>query len=249
VPKEEAQWYRNNEMERYGSALGSIDNPRNLVRLRVDMHRCFDSRWLTFVPKVTQASTGVASSSQFVTYILMDDAAELWPTYHNVLVPSLSSESFPYLFAHFAWAILLQVRPFITRGFSRRVIRARVHDDGKVEYETETLNGSRLMSLYSSGGSKASTPRKRKRAEGGSTGLEEDDGELCSEESDVDMDDLWDKTAASGEKRKWSMRRWQQRSSETDADIGEDDQEVLLEELKTRLEVLPRDREYVPEEE
>jgi hypothetical protein len=245
VPKEEVQWYRNNEMDRYGSGiLGNIDNPRNLVNLRVDMHRCFDRRWFTFVPKVTQA--GVAPSSQFVTHILMDDAAELWPTYHNVLVPSLSPESFPYLFAHFAWAILVRVKPFVTRGFSRRVIQARVND-GKVDYETEMLSGSQLMSLYSSGASKASTPRKRKRAEEGSTGVEDDD-KLSSEENDVDMDDLWDKTDVSGKKQKQGRRRWLQRSSETTADI-EDDEEALSEELKTRLEVLARDGEYVSEEE
>lgn len=54
------------------------------------------------------------------------------------------------------------------------------------------------------------------------------------------MDDVWDETDDLGEARKWSNRRRQQKSSETTADIGDDDQ-VLLEELKTRLdEVLPR---------
>jgi hypothetical protein len=67
-------------MDRYGSGVGDIDNSHNLVPLKVDMQKCFDKQWLTFVPKVAQPNTGVALSPQFVTYILMDDAAELWPT-------------------------------------------------------------------------------------------------------------------------------------------------------------------------
>jgi hypothetical protein len=241
VPKEQVRWYNNNAMDQYGSGVGDIDNSNNVVPLRADMHRCFDKRWLTFVPKVAQRNTGVA---QFVTHILMDDAAELWPTYHNVLIPSLGPYSSMYLFAHFAWAILLRVKPFITRGFPRHVIRAQVNNDGKMEHTTEVLSGSQLIALYSGGGSfdppPQSTPKKKNRGS-----AEDEDNESSGEETDFVMDDVWGEIIDSGEARKWGNRTQLQKSSESTADTG--DNEVILE-LKTCLEeVLPQDREQVIE--
>jgi hypothetical protein len=85
----------------------------NRVPLRPDMHGSFDKRWFAIVPKAT-VTEGGGQTFQYVTHILSDCAAELWPEYHNTLVQYIDQRSRPYLLARFAWAILLNVKPFVT---------------------------------------------------------------------------------------------------------------------------------------
>ncbi len=85
VPQEEALWYYRNDMGRYGrELLRNIDDPANILPLKVDLHRCFDKRWFAIIPKSME--TPAPYSSQYVTHILLKEAAELWPTYHNTCV-------------------------------------------------------------------------------------------------------------------------------------------------------------------
>lgn len=42
-----------------------------------------------------------------MTHILSRKAAGLWPDCHNIIPRSLNEETRPYLFADFAWTILL----------------------------------------------------------------------------------------------------------------------------------------------
>ena len=152
VPQEEVLWYERNDMERYGDAIiCDIDNPANIVMLKSDLHMCFDNRWFTITPKAMETTTPY--SPQYVTHILRVNAAELWPTYHNIIVQSLNERSRPYLFARFAWAILLQVKPFITAGPPRYAIRIQISDKDKIEYKEELLSGPQLKAFYGGGGS------------------------------------------------------------------------------------------------
>jgi HNH endonuclease len=111
-------------MGRYGrELLRNIDEPANILPLKVDLHRCFDKRWFAIIPK----SIGISApySPQYVTHILLQGAAELWPTYHNTLVQYLHENAHCYLFARFAWAILLQVKPFISAAFHVTLFESR----------------------------------------------------------------------------------------------------------------------------
>ncbi|QSS63998.1 hypothetical protein I7I51_01059 [Histoplasma capsulatum] len=119
VPREEETWYVRNGMGIYGANLGDINEATNVLPLRSDIHKCFDNRWFVIVPKTagTEVSTPAAlHSPQFVTHILSTEIAQYWPTYHNTLVQHLQVDCSPYLFARFAWAVLLHVKFFINSG-------------------------------------------------------------------------------------------------------------------------------------
>jgi HNH endonuclease len=85
-------------MGRYGrKLLRNIDDPANILPLKVDLHRCFDKRWFAIVPKSMEIPA--PDSSQYVTHILLKEAAELWPIYHNT--PSNTSIKIPItIFSH-----------------------------------------------------------------------------------------------------------------------------------------------------
>jgi hypothetical protein len=203
---------------------GGIDNSANFVSLRPDIHQCFDRRWFAIVPKVVGAGLG---SPQYVTHILSDEAAEIWPIYHNTLVQYLPLQSRPYLFAHFAWAILFHVKSFITQDEPRNVVKISVSTDAdgnrEIERKTEFLTGKQLADLYGGGGSRSASS---KRKAGGSNA---DDGDSImgssNENSDVDMEDpenFWGTLTNRCERREG--RRRNQISSETVPDTLSEDE-------------------------
>ncbi|KAL7781692.1 hypothetical protein V8C37DRAFT_398130 [Trichoderma ceciliae] len=207
VPREEAAWYTSNAMAGYG---GGIDNEANILRMRKDLHNCFDNRWFAIVPKTT------LNGAQYVTHILPKKAAEIWPTYHNVGIQLLPTESRPYLFARFAWAILLQVKAWITIGIPRNVIRVQVDKEkGTFEYKMESIAGPQLQFLYGGGGSKAATPMKRKYQDIQEEFEDNFSGELSSgSDLDIGADDYWNmETEESGQRR--SVNRRQESSDDT----------------------------------
>jgi hypothetical protein len=231
-------------MGRYGrQLLRNIDVPANILPLKVDLHRCFDKRWFTIVPKRMEISAPY--SSLYVTHILLEEAAELWPTYHNTPVQYLHENARYYLFARFAWAVLLQVKPFIIAGFSRHVIRIQMSGEDKINREEKFLNGSQLKAYYGGGGSQRATPLN-KRSGTGSIG--DDDGDLIespSEDGDLDMENDWEYTV--GEWRQKAEEGRRQISSETA--VEEDNQAHMLAELKARLEeVLPGGGDDTPQQ-
>ncbi|EXJ70034.1 uncharacterized protein A1O5_07107 [Cladophialophora psammophila CBS 110553] len=175
----------------------------NIAPLKADLRKCFDAQWFAIVPKVIETTT--AHSPRYVTHILQRQAAEVWPTYHDTTVQYLDSAAHPYLFARFAWAILLQVKPFITAGFSRHVIRISTNGEGKTEYKLEHLSGLQLQNYYSGGGPQGATPKRKSKTD---TVADEDHFMGPSgEDSDVNMDNDWEDTmderqqAGKGEKK------------------------------------------------
>jgi HNH endonuclease len=231
-------------MGRYGrELLRNIDDPANTLSLKVDLHRCFDKRWFAIIPKSMEISAPY--SSQYVTHILLQEAAELWPTYHNTPVQYLDEKAHYYLFARFAWAILLQVKPFIIAGFSRHVIRIQRSAEDKIIREEKFLSGSQLKACYGGGGSKRATPLN-KRSGTGSMG--DDDSDLIEspgEDDDLDMENDWEDTV--GEWRQKAEEGRRQTSSETA--VEDDNQAHMLAELKARLEeVLPGGGDDIPQQ-
>ena len=157
VPRAERRWYIRNDMDQYGPILGDINNSNNILPLRADIHHCFDDRWLVIVPKLV-----TPSSHQYVTHLISQEAAELWPTWHDTLVQNIPINSTPFLFAHFAWAVLLGAKPFITMGISRNVVRIVEKNEDKFERKIERLSGVQLEALYCGGGSKGCTPQNKR---------------------------------------------------------------------------------------
>ncbi|KAK1762932.1 hypothetical protein QBC33DRAFT_480697 [Phialemonium atrogriseum] len=196
VPREEHVWYIENSMSEYAAGMGgtgAIDpNPANIIPLRRDIHRCFDKRWFAIVPKPypSHDPSLPGFTTQYVTHLLTAEAAEIWPEQHYVSPNNLHEECTPYLFARFAWAILLQVKPFITSGKDRVVIYV---DDPKAEdrvFKTGWLKGAELNRRYGGGGEqgakeKATTPSKRKK------GSEKSNADNSSSIDDGDLNHGW----------------------------------------------------------
>ncbi|KAN0069189.1 hypothetical protein V8E54_012818 [Elaphomyces granulatus] len=173
-------------------------------------------------PAEAEASspTEAEASPQYVTHILLNREAELWPTLYNVLDQYLHRNSHPYLFAHFAWAILLQVKDFVLSS-PRNVVQLHITtvEDGvkKKEYKTGFITAEQLMKDYGGGGTKAATPMgKGKRRRRTASTVDSNSVESSSEDESMD-DDTWDlvEDEEMGRKR----RRQQQSSEETALDI------------------------------
>ncbi|KAL6852225.1 hypothetical protein J3F83DRAFT_563379 [Trichoderma novae-zelandiae] len=209
IPREEDSWYNNVGMPYYG---GDINNPTNFLPLRKDLRKCFDDRWFVIIPK----RPGNTSQHKYMTHILPASAADIWPTYQNIIVQGLCQNSNAYLFARFAWAIFQQVKLFMTTGFDRNVIRFEWDQcNTSTSYKEETLEGSQLKALYGGGGSKSATPMKRNFREA----FEDIEGSVYENSvgysgSDVDAEEFWDgKTGEIG--GNMGSKRREQSSSET----------------------------------
>jgi hypothetical protein len=135
VPRAERLWYIRNGMGRYGQILGDINNSANILPLRADILHCSDDRWFVIVPKLV-----TPPSHQYVTHLISQEAAELWPAWHNTLVQNIPINSTPYLFAHFAWAVLLRAKPFIIMGISRNMVRLVVKNEDEFERKIESVS-------------------------------------------------------------------------------------------------------------
>lgn len=228
VPADEEDWFCRNGMWRYGlEFVRGIDDEANIFRVVPSILKSLDKGWLLIAPK----AAGTYPSPQYVSHILSAEAAELWPAYHNTLVQYLHRASRPYLFARFAWAVILRVKPFIINNFSRHVVRTHFNpQNGALERKLEYLSGSQLGTYY------GPTPKKRKSDDGDSLVEDDIDSDDTTGSGDV-MDDWEDR----GDKR--------QKMSWEETAVDEDNQTLLLEEFKERflqgLSALPAE----PEEE
>lgn len=187
---DENEWYENNSMDDYADGLGGVNNESNLVLLRPDIHKSFDNRWLVMVPKTADAQGTTGPSLDFVAHIIHKRATELWAPYHNVTVQYLDKSCEPYLFARFAWAILLYVKRFVTSG-PRKVIRLHVsttESGGKqLEYKEEFLTKLELDGMYGDGGSSAATSKSSKKRKSGTASQQDDESSVASSSTDVSV--------------------------------------------------------------
>lgn len=166
-------------MFRWVYTLGDIDNKANLLPMKSDIHDCFDRRWFVIVPKKT---TATSSDSKYVVHIISPDAGELWSMYQNAIVqPGPRSKA--YLFARFAWTILLRVKPFLFAGPKRFILRVTDVDDNKaLQYVCQEVSRQSLLNDYGGGGSRNATPLERSRI--ASLAGDEDNAGLLTDSSD-----------------------------------------------------------------
>lgn len=104
VPLAEEFWFMSNNMTRYGNKHNTtrpgINDDANIMLLRADLHRSFDKRRFTFLPK----QQGILVTHVFESESLRD-------LYHNVKLNQtyIAPE---YLFARFAWTVLPLIKKF-----------------------------------------------------------------------------------------------------------------------------------------
>ncbi|KKZ61392.1 hypothetical protein EMCG_03998 [[Emmonsia] crescens] len=208
VPKEEATWFNLNSMDFTLGQYATINTSANLLPLRADVHKIFDKRWWAIVPKIGPDG----GAPKYVSHILHAQAGEVFPEHHNVEVQYLHQLSRPYLFARFAWAVLISTKWFVTSGMGRKVVRLQAASDDTPTWLTMSLPGEQLKSLYLAGGSRSATPQKKRRTT--DTPAEEEMESSDSSCSDDD-EDVWDALQRRN-------RRLQQTSSSTETapDVG-----------------------------
>ncbi|EGU78175.1 hypothetical protein FOXB_11325 [Fusarium oxysporum f. sp. conglutinans Fo5176] len=179
IPREEQSWFSKNGMGLYGGGSHTIDDPHNILPLKADLYVCFDQSVFALIPKQIGQANGVEASSQYVLHVLDGREAEFTALYQNRPVETLVEGSREYLFARFAWSIFSFLKPFLTSGVGRRVVRFRLRasdDDAEEEHlisemQNVFLDSRKLESLYGGG-------HRRKT--------------VSLEDSYVDVEDEWD---------------------------------------------------------
>ncbi|KAK7426728.1 hypothetical protein QQZ08_006764 [Neonectria magnoliae] len=99
IPREEREWFNKNGMALYGGGTRTADDEHNFLRLKADIHVCFDQRAFVLVPKPAIELNGSASS-QYVVYVLDARESEFAALYHNRITGNMASGSRDYVFAH-----------------------------------------------------------------------------------------------------------------------------------------------------
>ncbi|KZL87264.1 hypothetical protein CI238_12888 [Colletotrichum incanum] len=196
IPKEEGEWFMQNGMSRYGVDMRDVNDSRNLIRLRTDIHRCFDTRLFSIVPKPEFASAissdtwSTTTAPAYVLHVFGTNVGEFSGLYHNIRFQYLDNTSREFLFARLAWTISILVKPFVLAGMHRCVVRCRSNKGVGFEWKAEELSGSDLSNYYGGGGSRSASPKKRSRPR------EEDRGSLA------DSDEWYEEVLEAGRGRK-----------------------------------------------
>ncbi|KAF5647353.1 endoglucanase type c [Fusarium sp. NRRL 25303] len=179
IPREEQSWFSKNGMGLYGGGSHTIDDPHNILPLKADLYVCFDQSVFALIPKQSGQANGVEANSQYVLHVLDGREAEFTALYQNRPVETLVEGSREYLFARFAWSIFSFLKPFLSSGVGRRVVRFRLRasdDDAEEEHlisemQNVFMDSRKLESLYGGG-------NRRKT--------------VSLEDSYVDVEDEWD---------------------------------------------------------
>ncbi|KAI7779793.1 hypothetical protein LA080_000391 [Diaporthe eres] len=163
IPQASESWFSRNYMEKFGGDKLGIHTPLNRVDMRHDLHNAWDRHMFALVPKQSELVVHVLDCSS--GYGTCEFAAQ----WHNVMVrrAALDQVADEYLFAKFAQAIFASLKPFITRGFSRRIARLKASTDGDWKLSVDKVTGDVLKKEYGGGGtvrSSSASSGSRKRS-------------------------------------------------------------------------------------
>ncbi|KAL8364907.1 hypothetical protein RB595_003947 [Gaeumannomyces hyphopodioides] len=200
IPYSERNWFASNQMIQYvrePMAHLPIDDERNLILLRRDLHFLFDRNRYVFVPKrlppLPSASSQSPSLAIAIHILQPKGSIQLVDTYHNCLTQPLRGLSPEMLFARFAWALFHEEIVTFFRADEAVVVRTWDKAAGCVKDDTLRANAvARIAQVFEPAGtrSRSGSPRKRALL---SRDRESQDRDLC-EESDLDWDEEngWD---------------------------------------------------------
>ncbi|KAM3516605.1 hypothetical protein NHJ13051_009754 [Beauveria bassiana] len=166
IPQSHDRWYTDNGMSRYSQGAHSVSNSGdNTFRLRADLHRIFDDRAFTLVPKL-DAEGQQHIVVHFFSTTSSSDAALV---YHNRKVHSIQFVAPEFLFARFALTVFACIKDFILSGERRRiaVVHRGINSSGNPAWVTQEIEMDRAQrhSQYGGGGSRSSSPSKRSMSE------------------------------------------------------------------------------------
>jgi len=183
VPTSEAVWFTHNGMTIYTSEVGTVNNSRNMMLLRADLHSIFDARTFAIVPKTAQDQ----ENPTFVVHVVLSDvSSEIVQLYHDVPLQPLTGLAIEFLFARFAWTVIPYANTFLGGGVPRAL---RVRDG--TAYKTQTFSAPKCAELGKPSPSGSTTPKKRKGATETSAEEEESERELDLEKVDKRLERTW----------------------------------------------------------
>ncbi|KAK3367396.1 hypothetical protein B0T24DRAFT_635758 [Lasiosphaeria ovina] len=213
VPEGERLWFVSNRMDRYCRRpleVSAINDDKNILVLRKDLHHLFDARRFTFVPKRFGACA--SEHAQVVTHVLLPSGSpEFVGLYHNRSPQLICGISVECLFARFAWSIFTDEHiPFFQSDLEYTV---RLWDKAKGEAEIQTLRGLDVRSSAqvfeaTRSHSRSVSPKKRSLPAQGGGGVEDGDGDWPDDGDGTNVKhdhDGWDEPPR-GRSRK---RRWE----------------------------------------
>ncbi|KAL8382021.1 hypothetical protein RB595_006008 [Gaeumannomyces hyphopodioides] len=184
----EKGWFISTQMSQYVQnpmAHLPIDDERNIILLRRDIHFLFNRNRFAFFPKspppLQSPSCLQSSSPAIAIHVLQPNrSVQLVNAYHNRLTQQpLRGLSLEMLFTRFAWA-LFQITPFFS---GQQKYTVRIWDDAAGRAEDVTLPAkdiAEIARIFEPAGSRSASPKKR--------ALSTQDNDSCFE-SDPDWDD------------------------------------------------------------
>jgi hypothetical protein len=162
-----------------------IDDVRNLITLRRDIHFLFDNRRFTLVPK-----RDAADKTCLVLHVFSLDidyiTSELVPTYHNRSPAPLTGISIQHLFARFAWSLFSEpIMPFFKGMAEYSVLLFDPETDETKEAKLRATEIRSNLTIFDAPwGSRSVSPRKRQRDSSA-----QDDYSEAPEEDDIEEEE------------------------------------------------------------
>ncbi|KAK3670762.1 hypothetical protein LTR78_009334 [Recurvomyces mirabilis] len=162
VPASEKLWFTSNEMGQYGQLSGrtgeaAADTSANMMRLRIDAHRLWDSHHFSIIAREDKAAADAVWFTQMIY-----EGEELYQDWHLRKLQPLAGRSPEYLYARFAWNIFPQLQEFLQAGQQRWLTVRGLN--GRTETRAYNPTECREFTVGQGRGRSAS-PTKRARSE------------------------------------------------------------------------------------
>jgi HNH endonuclease len=160
IPAAEEAWFNGNAMGHYeGGSLGNINSISNHFYLHCALHRLFDNRVWTFVPRHGEFAVTALSprlnepSGEFSEFVY---------TFHGKGVMFDFPAPPQFVFARFAWSVLLFAKSFVISGTKVPKL-LKTYDPVTETSITKTWRAAEADMKFGGGGSQQSTSRKAKK--------------------------------------------------------------------------------------
>ncbi|KAI7909046.1 hypothetical protein M0657_012010 [Pyricularia oryzae] len=249
VPAQEINWFISNGMERYcrfPTAVSTMDDDRNMLLLRRDVHYLFDGRRIAFVPKQF-----MSQPIQLIGHVLEPlNSMQLVHMYHNRNPQAIRGVSREFAFARFAWALFTDER--IKFFGSHRLYKVLVWDSEQGRTETRDIEGAVVRSVAvvfdssKRSQSRSVSPKKRSFAQAFGWGIEDSDEDGVSPESGEATQPQtfgWGQSAEDQCRGRTPFRRVRQGTKHSFGDISDGLSSVSSSQVETDIPVTPENKQ------
>lgn len=189
-----------------------MDDESNLLLLRIDVHKLWDQRHFTIVPRLGEVDQ--KKTTQWVIYVFKRQPfQEVVQLYHDVCLQTLSEIHVQFLFCRFAWTIFESLDMFLDQG-SERWLMVRNPFTGIDESTRYNAMQCRDKAFTRRGRSQSPKKRKTPASDAGEAAEEEEErnwessrSPSLSGRSNVYCSSLCDQDSSDGEVGRGRKRR------------------------------------------